>query len=260
MTTVRDPIQHEEFRAKLLPIWREAFLGIDWLALRASPVFRGAGVPRGDGSPVVLVPGFLGSDWYLGEMARWLRRIGYRPYTSGIGRNAECPDLLTERLLRTVARAHRETGRKVHLVGHSLGGVIARAAAVREPGLIASVIVMAAPFRAVRVHPIVLQAAAFVRGRIRSRRNGPPVLPECYSGRCTCDFLNALHRPFPESVAQAAIYTRDDGVVDWRCCISDDPSLNIEVPGTHVGLVFNPQVYRHIARRLAAVRRDGASG
>ena len=50
-----------------MPIWRESLAGLDWLALRTSPVFYGCGVPRGDGAGVVLVPGFLGTDWYLLE-------------------------------------------------------------------------------------------------------------------------------------------------------------------------------------------------
>ncbi|KKM15990.1 hypothetical protein LCGC14_1690390, partial [marine sediment metagenome] len=94
-----------------LPLWREALVGMDWLALRASSVYRGVGVPHGDGSVVVLIPGFLGSDQYLGDMFSWLRRIGYQPYMSGIGRNADCPDILTGRLTETVKSAYLESGR-----------------------------------------------------------------------------------------------------------------------------------------------------
>ncbi len=249
------PLPDEEFQSMDLPLWREALLAIDWLALRTSAVFRGLGVPHGDGDGVLLVPGFLGSDQYLGDMYGWLRRIGYEPFMSGIGRNAHCPDLLTTRLLDTVDRTYSETGRRVHIIGHSLGGVIARSAAVRRPRRIASVITMASPFRCVRAHPMILEAAYFVRGRILSRRDGPRVQPECYSGQCTCDFLNSLRRPFPQSVPHTAIYTKTDGVVDWRCCIDEDDSHNIEVPGTHVGLVFNPQVYREVASLLATPPR-----
>lgn len=238
-----------------LPLWREAFLGIDWLSLRASAVYRGIGVSRGDNSAVVVIPGFMGSDQYLGDLYAWLRRIGYQPYLSGIGRNTECPNVLAERLLETVQQAYDETGRKVHLIGHSLGGVLARGVATLHPQLVASVVTMAAPFRGVRVHPLVLQTAYLVRGRILARRNGPAVLSDCYSGTCTCEFLNALRKKFPASVPQIAIYTKGDGVVDWRCCINEDPGADIEVPGTHVGLAFNQQVYRHIATFLAAPRR-----
>lgn len=232
-----------------LPLWREVLVGMDWLSLRASSVYRGIGVPHGDGSVVVLVPGFLGSDQYLGDMFSWLRRIGYQPYTSGMGRNAECPDILTSRLRETVNNAYLESRRKVHLIGHSLGGTLARSVAARNPHLIASVITMASPYRAVRAHPMVLGAAMVVRRRILSEQD---VQPGCYSGYCTCDFLGSLRQPLADSIVQAAIYTKTDGVVDWRCCVNDDPETDIEVQGTHVGLVFNSQVYRHVATVLAA--------
>ncbi|MCH8919784.1 MAG: alpha/beta fold hydrolase [Chloroflexi bacterium] len=232
-----------------LPLWREALAGMDWLALRASSVYRGVGVPHGDGSVAVLIPGFLGSHQYLGDMFSWLRRIGYQPYMSGIGRNADCPDILTGRLTETVKSAYLESGRKVHLIGHSLGGTLARSVAARQPQLVASVISMAAPFRAVRAHPMVLGAAMIVRRRILSERD---IQSDCYSGVCSCDFLESLRQPLPDSIVQAAIYTKADGIVDWRCCINDDPETDIEVSGTHVGLVFNAQVYRHVANVLAS--------
>jgi pimeloyl-ACP methyl ester carboxylesterase len=243
------PPKPEEFGAVSLPLWREALVGIDWLLLRASAVYRGNGIPHGDGSAVVLVPGFLGSDQYLGDMFSWLRRIGYQPYMSGIGRNAECPDILSGWLTETVNSAYLETRRRVHLIGHSLGGTLARSVAVHQPKLVASVVTMAAPLRAVRAHPLVLGAAKLVRRRILSEHD---VEPDCYSGSCTCGFLNSLRRRLPSSISHAAIYTKADGIIDWRCCINGDPDTDIEVRGTHVGLVFNPRVYQHVANVLAA--------
>jgi triacylglycerol lipase len=247
----------EEFQASSsLPLWREALLGMDWLSLRMSAVYRGVGVPKGDGSGVVVVPGFMGSDQYLGDMHAWLRRVGYTAVLSGIGRNAECPDLLTLKLEDTIKKAQKSTEGKVHLIGHSLGGVLARSAAARWPRSIASVTTMASPFRGVRVHPFVLQTAYLVRGRILTRDNGKTA-PNCYSGYCTCEFLTSLREDLPASIPQQAIYTKSDGVVDWRCCINDDPATNVEVPGTHVGLAFNPQVYRHIANFLGSAQSGG---
>ena len=113
-------------------LWTEALFGAEILILHAAPVYYGLGVPRGDGSAVVIIPGFLGTDLYLTELHAWLRRIGYRPYFSGIGINAECPNLLIQRRLSlTIDKALAETGRKIHLIGHSLGGVIARSVAAR---------------------------------------------------------------------------------------------------------------------------------
>jgi pimeloyl-ACP methyl ester carboxylesterase len=224
---------------------------VEWLSLRASGVFRCIGVPEGDGSAVIVIPGFLGSDRYLGDLHGWLGRLGYRSYLSGIGRNIECPNVLMGRLEETVDAAQQESGRRVHLIGHSLGGVLARGAATLYPERIASVITMASPFRGVRAHPLILQAAAFFRQRVHGRA-GRNVPGECYSGFCRCDAVDALRRPFPATVRQTAIYTKNDGVVDWMFCVSGDPEIDIEVSGSHVGLVFNPRVYRHLAERLAA--------
>ena len=246
------PAPQEEFETAALPLWREALVGVEWLSLRASGVFRCIGVPEGNGSGVVVIPGFLGSDRYLHDLHGWLDRLGYQAYLSGIGRNVECPNVLMGRLLETITVAREETGGSVHLVGHSLGGVLARAAATIRPEWVASVITMASPFRGVRAHPIILQAAAFFRRRIRDRSSGTDAPAECYSGFCRCETVDALRRPFPASVRQTAIYTKNDGVVDWNFCTSGDPQTDIEVSGTHVGLVFNPRVYRHIAERLAA--------
>ena len=230
------------------PLWREVFVGLDWLALRSSPVYYGIGVPRGDGSAVIVIPGFMGTDMYLQEIYYWLRRIGYRPYMSRIGWNAECVNILVDRLSETISKAQAETGRKVHLVGHSLGGVIARSAASLYPDRVASVITLGSPFRGIRSHPLVLAAGERIRERIR-RQNGQ-LQPDCYTGYCGCDAVTAVQRGLPASVGQSAIYTRSDGVVDWRVCVTDDAAINFEVSGTHVGLVFNASVYGLIAKRL----------
>jgi pimeloyl-ACP methyl ester carboxylesterase len=244
----------EEFETTGLPLWREALLGLDWLSLRASAVYRGIGIPHGDGSAAVVIPGFLGSDQYLGDLYNWLRRMGYQPHMSSIGRNTECPNALTDRLRETIDNARTQSGGKVHLIGHSLGGMLARAAAVRWPHLVASVITMASPFRSVRAHPLILEAAALIRGRISAGRAHGSILQNCYTGQCSCDFANALRRPFPRRVPQAAIYTKTDGLVDWRGCINEDPDTDVEVRGAHLGLVFNPEVYHHVAVRLSLAR------
>ena len=236
-------------------------MGMDWFSLRLSPVYYGLGVPRGNGAPVVVIPGFLGSDNYLIEMYYWLRRIGYKPYYSRIGRNSECPDVLRDRLFETMDTAFEETGRKLHLIGHSLGGLLARSAAAQRPEQVAQVICLAAPFRDLKVHPMVLAAAGFIRQRIhnqRERESSPK--RECYTGGCTCGFASSLRNEMPGSVQRAAIYTETDGVVDWKSCLEEDTSLNIRVDGTHAGLAFNPQVYRQVARLLASTARTSKNG
>jgi len=234
-----------------IPIWREALFGAELLLLHASPVYYGLGVPRGDGSAVIVIPGFLGTDFYVSHLHSWLERIGYRPYLSNIGFNAECPNLLIKyRLAETIARAIGETGRKIHLIGHSLGGIIARALATQHPKEVASVITLASPIRGTVMHPSIVRAASLVRSQILSQ-HGAGVLPDCYTPRCTCNFLSSLRCSLPASISETAIYTKDDGIVDWRYCRTGNRDVDFEVPGTHVGMVFNPSVYTIIAERLA---------
>ena len=245
---------HEDHEEADVPIWKEALFAADMLLLHSSPVYYGFGIPRGDGSAVIVIPGFLGTDAYLTQLHTWLGRIGYRAYFSGIGVNAECPNLLIQSSLReNVQKALSETHRKIHLIGHSLGGIIARSLAAQRPSDIASVITLASPFRGTVAHRTVLRAAEAVRRRIIKQR-GEQVLPGCYTGRCTCNFLNSLRREMPKSVAETAIYTRSDGIVDWRYCRTGDPEVDFEVPGTHIGLAFNSSVYSIIGKRLAAAR------
>lgn len=234
------------------PIWREALVGLDWLALRTSPVYYGLGVPKGDQSAVIVVPGFLGTDHYLYEIYFWLRRIGYKPFMSRIGWNAECLDVLVERLSGTIKDAYDETGGRVHLIGHSLGGILSRSAAGLNPELVASVITLGSPFRGICSHPLVLETAERVRARIVSRSGRGDSQPHCYTGHCDCQAVCSLQFSFPQAIQETAIYTKTDGIVDWRVCVTENPGDNFEVTGTHVGLVFNPSVYHLIATRLAS--------
>ena len=175
----------------------------------------------------------------------------YRPYFSGIGINAECPNLLVQRHLNdTIERALAETGRRIHLIGHSLGGVIARSVAGQRPRDVASVITLAAPIRGTATSRTVLHAAEAIRHRIL-QEHGRGVLPDCYTGRCTCNFVDSLRRDIPDSMIETAIYTRDDGIVDWRYCRTRNPEADFEVPGTHIGMAFNPSAYAIVAERLA---------
>jgi len=149
-----------------------------------------------------------------------------------------------------IETALAETGRKVHLIGHSLGGIIARSIAAQRTNDVASVITLGAPFRGTVAHRTVLRAIEMVRDRILGEHSGD-VLPDCYTSRCTCDFVDSLRRSIPDSVRETAIYTEQDGIVDWRYCRTDDFENDFEVTGTHIGLVYNPSVYSIIATRLA---------
>lgn len=234
-----------------LPIWQELLAGVEMAFLRISPVYWGFGIPHGDGSAVVVVPGFLGTDFYLGEFRSWLGRIGYEPYFSGIGLNAECPNLLIRHSLNdAIQKAYASTGRKIHLIGHSLGGTIALSAASQMPDRIASVITLGAPILKISAHRAILRTAELVREQILER-HGKGVLPDCYTAACTCNFVESLSGKLPKSVRQTAVYTKTDGILDWRVCKTGVDGVDFEVSATHIGLVFSPLVYSLVAHRLA---------
>ena len=252
MSTLTNSFQFDQKPASR-PIWRESFIALDWVALHVAPVFYGLGIPHGDRSAVITIPGFMGTDLYLQELRWWLWRIGYRSYLSKIGRNADCLDLLVDRLLQTIQKAYDETRGPVHLIGHSLGGVLALSATMLRPDIIASVITLGSPFRGIRSHPMVIEMGKIVRKRIREARRDE-TKPACFTGYCDCGAVAALKIPCPHPIRHTAVYTKTDGIVDWRVCVNDDPATDVEVHSTHIGLVFNPWVYELIAHRLAQTK------
>lgn len=233
------------------PIWRELQTPCEWVALHLSPVYLGLGVRRGRGEPVVLVPGFLNTDLSMSELFWWLSRIGYDPHLAQVGVNADCPDTTGDALAVRVRQIAHAKGQRVHVIGHSLGGLLARHVAMAEPDAVAQVITLAAPFREVaRVHP----ALAVAMDVIREHSGGaltPNVGPTCYSGHCSCRFTQHLLEPRHTTVRRRAIYSRRDGLVDWESCAEDDAAMNVEVDSTHTGMVVNADSFRAIARLLA---------
>ena len=124
---------------------------IQWAAeyarLVADPVFFGEGVARGDGHPVMVIPGLLGSDSYLETLRGWLRRIGYTPLASGLTRNTGFRQELLDHLEQRALTAADESGKGVSIIGHSLGGVYARAIARRNPATIRHIITLGSPLK-----------------------------------------------------------------------------------------------------------------
>ena len=133
--------------------------------LLADPVFHGRGVPRGDGRPVILMPGFGGGDQTLLVLAAWLRRIGYRPHTCGFVANLGCSDRALDRVERRLEGIHDSHGRRVALIGHSRGGHYVRALGHRRPELVSHAISIGAGLRQM------LAVSYPTRG---GRRRGPP--------------------------------------------------------------------------------------
>jgi triacylglycerol lipase len=218
--------------------------------LLVDPVLIGAGVPRGNGRPVLLMPGFLAGDQTLMLAAAWLWRIGYQPHVIGFAANVDCADRAAERVERRVDALHHSTGRRVALVGHSRGGHYARAVAARAPERVSHAISLGADLRAMLSISVPTTAAVDLvrRGLIASGRGRAEM---CMQPECTCAFARDYYMPFPtERVHLTSIYSKGDGVVRWEESIVPEADC-VQVTGSHVGLVFNRKAYRAIAQALA---------
>jgi pimeloyl-ACP methyl ester carboxylesterase len=217
-------------------LWQEQRMGWELMALLASPVYYGVGVPRGDGAPVVLVPGFLGSDEYLTVLRGWLRRVGYQPYPSGIDACLGSLTALTERLERQVAAVAARAGRPVTLVGHSLGGILSGLVARRRPALVDHVVTLGSPHRPLPPDGGDPQVHALVEWLLWDR----VAAERAYYAA-----------PLPAGVRLSSIYSQEDAVIDWRTSLVAGPAAAAyRVRSTHLGLAWNTAVYRLLSQLL----------
>lgn len=217
-------------------------------SLVRDPIYRGTDAPKGQGQPILLIPGFLGGDWTLLVLAGWLNRLGYRSYFSGINWNVDCPNRTGERLRWRLDAIRKETSEPVTVIGHSLGGTLARFLGANFPDRIQQVITLGAPLTPdMRVHPLAslafqaLQPLRLLGGRTASA---------CGSTQCSCNFARTVFAPLPKDVHFTSIFTKQDEIVDWHSSLDPDGD-NREVSGRHIGLIVNREVYHILADRLA---------
>jgi len=221
-------------------MWLEGRLVPEYMTLIRDPVFYGRGVSRGNGRPVLLIPGFLAGDQTLLTMQAWLRRMDYTPELSGISFNVRHSDLTAEAVLERLYVHFRRTKQKVALIGHSRGGLLAKVIADRNPELVAQVIALGSPLNeALDVHPLTMAAVHAARLYNRLRYRTPD--------QAETGFMEQLAAP--PLVPVTSIYTRSDGVVNWKACLRPDVKT-IEVRGSHGGLGVNAEVYHHLAHLL----------
>ncbi|MBI5263718.1 MAG: alpha/beta hydrolase [Bradyrhizobium sp.] len=193
--------------------------------------------PRGDGHPVLVLPGFLASDLSMLPMRRYLRALGYDTHGWQMGRNIGGVARIRSALRDRLGQIFSVTGRKVSLVGWSLGGVYARDLALQAPEEVRYVISLGSPF------------ANDVRATNATR------LYEALSGEKVED-----HAELREAIAgdlpvpTTSIYSRTDGIVNWNTCRlrASEQAENIEVLGaSHIGLSVNPAALWAVADRLS---------
>lgn len=232
-----------------IPIWREGRVALEHAALRRDPVFRGRSVVDGDGAPVMLVPGFLAGDPSMATMAGWLKRMGYRPCRAEMRANVDCGERAVGRLIEALERQVDRHGRRVAIVGQSRGGGLARLLAVRRPELVSGIVTLGSPLiNQLAVHPLV-RAQVFGVGLLGTL--GVPGLFShgCLKGDCCEDARRDAEAPFPAGVGFVSVYSRSDGIVDWRSCL-DPAARHVEVSASHIGMSGHAPTYRAIARAL----------
>ena len=239
--------------------WGRHLHEVRWQAelarLLVDPVYRGEGIPRGDGAPVIAVPGFLAGDSSLGVMRGWLRRIGYESVPSRIHFNVDCSDRAANRLQQEIEEAGERTGRQVALIGHSRGGHFIKALAHRSPERISAAISIGAGLDTPFDISFPTQAAVGAFRALYARTSDRFVRNGCLTDTCRCPFTRDYAGEFPSAVPLTSIYSKGDGVVRWRACLVPY-ARNVEVSGSHVGLAFNRKVYRALAEILAEQTRD----
>ena len=232
----------------LTPIWREGLVGVEFAGLVRNRVFReppNAPEPM----PVMLIPGFLTGDAQIGTLASWLRRCGHRTHKSGIRLNIDCGEAAMCRLEDRLEALVRSEGAPAALIGQSRGGTFARVLAVRRPELVRSVITLGSPHLApLAVHPLVLLQGASLA--VLSSLGIPGLFSRhCRAGECCSTFRDDLAAPMPRGVEFVSIYSKQDGIVDWRACL-DPHAKHVDVRSTHCGMGVNGGVYEALDRVL----------
>lgn len=240
----------------LPPLWRESRVGFEAAQLLRSPVWRGAGVEPGGGRAVLLIPGFMAGDGTLATMSQWLRTNGYWTRRAGIRANVGCSQDACERIEERLEALADRTGDKVAIVGQSRGGVLARVVAARRPDLVSGIVTLGAPtVGMLRVHPLVLLQVGLV-GALGTSRVPGLFRMSCLRGPCCEPFRTDLVERFPATVRYVCVYSRSDGIVDWRACLDGAADEHVEIHASHCGMAVSRDAYEQVARALAAFAGD----
>lgn len=209
----------------------------------ALPLLRVA--PRGEPHPVLVLPGLLASDLSTRMLRWWIGRLGYPVVGWALGRNRGPTQEVVTELPALIDRLVREHGTTVSIVGWSLGGIYARRLARRSPRQVRQVISLGSPFGQAG-RPLDRSAGSRVYQRLASR----------HTTRRISAVGGSLARPLP--VPSTAVYSRWDGVVDWRACRQEvgPTSENVAVHASHLGMGTDPTVLWVVADRLAQPRGE----
>ena len=199
--------------------------------------------------PVLLVPGFLAGDSSLGPMSRSLRHQGFRTYRADIRANVGCTLAAAAQLEERLEEITQRRGSKVRIVGHSLGGMLARGVAARRPDLVAGIVTMGSPMLAPGAHHVSLARSVDLLVRLNRAGLRNLMAEDCVAGQCAQESFDQARAALPAEVEFTAIYSRRDGIVDWRACV-DPVATAVEVRCSHLGMAFDPAVIAAVSTAL----------
>jgi pimeloyl-ACP methyl ester carboxylesterase len=213
------------------------------MALQASWSRLRSSVPQGDGAPVLVIPGLTFDDSRTEALRSFLDEIGYHAYGWGNGVNLGYDAKVaahTGQRLDDIAHQH---GRKVNVIGHSLGGIFARELAKNHPSQAERVITLGSPFGGLPHPNSSVPGLRMVFGWIN------PVLDDLSKN------IETVHARMmtPPSVPTSSVFTPIDGIVNALTCLNPKGrrTENIEIHSSHIGLVANPKSIVVMADRLA---------
>jgi pimeloyl-ACP methyl ester carboxylesterase len=167
--------------------------------------------------------------------------------------NVGCTREASEALERRIEAIALKRGRKVTIVGHSLGGLMARGLAARRPDVVDAIITLGSPILAPgAAHPILLFDLKLLT-RLQRAGLGAMMGEDCTSGACARESWEQSRVPLPRGLHFTSVFSRRDGIVDWRSCL-DPQSRTVEVATSHLGMAFDPVVLDVVAETLAANR------
>ena len=234
--------------APAAPLRAELRYGLELARLLSDREFRRPS-RRASDPPVLLVPGFMAGDPSLSVLAGWLRRRGSRAAGAGMLMNSDCAERAVARIESRLAALADRVGGRVVLIGQSRGGALARVAALHNPHLVSTVVMLGSPVLGpLDVGPAVLRA---VRSVALLGDLGMPGMfsSECGDGPCCATVRADLQAPLPAEVRAVAIYSRSDGIVSWQACL-DPCAEHVEVDSSHTGMSVNVAVYRALSAIL----------
>lgn len=205
--------------------------------------------PVRSAEPVLLVPGFLAGDASLGPMSRTLRHDGFRTYRADIRANVGCTVAAARQLEERLEEIAQRRGSRVRVVGHSLGGMLARGVAARRPDLVAGIVTMGSPVLAPGAHHASLARSVDLLVRLNRAGLRGLMAEDCVAGLCAQESFDQARATWPVGLDFTAIYSRRDGIVDWRACVDPD-ARPLEVRSSHVGMAFDPAVITAVSAAL----------